>query len=178
MLVVGAVLANDYVFWWIAQLVAIAILIFLFLRWKPGFLAGKTIGQTLGGALDARKAQIDDQLAAAERSRQEAERIHQQTQQDIEKARSEAQQIVSGAARTSEAIKTEIVQRAQEEGQRILAQAKAEIGQERNQALQALQRRAADIVVDAAGQIVSQHGDERADQQLINSSLRRLGDHR
>jgi F-type H+-transporting ATPase subunit b len=178
MVLAGTVLANNYPFWWLAQIVAIGILIFLFLRWRPNFLSGKTIGETLGRVLDARRAQIEDQLAAAERSRQEAERVHAQTQQDIEQARQEAEKIVTGATHTSEAIRTEITQRASSEAERILAQAKAEIDQERNQALQALQRRAADIVVDAAGQVVARHMDAHADEQLINTSLRNMGDGR
>lgn len=175
MTLAGTVLANNYPFWWIAQLIAISILVFLFLRWRPGFLGGKTIGETLGSALDERRAQIDDQLAAADRSRQEAERLRAQTQADIERAHQEAQHIVSGAQHTSEAIRTQMSKRAEDEAQRIVAQAKSEIDQERNQALQALQRRAADIVIDAAGQVVARYTDERGDKELINSSLRKMG---
>jgi F-type H+-transporting ATPase subunit b len=176
MVIAASVLANDYVFWWIAQLIAVAILVFLFLRWRPGFLGGQTIGQTLGAALDARKAQIDDQLAVAERNRQEAERLHEQVRKDVEQAHVEAEQIVAGSSKTADAIRQEIEQRASEERQRILAQGRADIQQEESQAMQALQRRAADIVIDAAGEIVSRHMDERSDRQLIDSSLRRFGD--
>jgi F-type H+-transporting ATPase subunit b len=176
--VAAAVLANNYWVWWIAQLIAVAILVALFLRWKPGFLGGRTIGQTVGAALDARKAQIEEQLAVAERNREEAERLREQVRLDVEHAREEAERISSSSTTTAEAIRREIEQRAVDERQRILAQGRADIQQEEAQALQALQRRAADIVIDAAGEIVSRHMDENSDQRLIHGSLQKLGDGR
>jgi F-type H+-transporting ATPase subunit b len=173
--IAASTLSSSYLWWWGAQLVSVAFLIYLFLRWRPGFLGGRTIGETLGAALDARKAQIDEQLKVAERNREEAERLRAQVLQDVETAREEAQKIVAGSSRTAEAIRQEIEQRAAEERQRILAQGRADIRQEEAQAMQALQRRAADIVIDAAGQIVSSHMDEASDQQLISSSLHSMG---
>jgi len=170
------ILAHNYLVWWGAQLFALAVLIFLFLRWKPAFLGGKTVGQTLGDALDARNAQIKDQLEAAERSRQEAARIREQSQRDIEQARTEAAQIVERAHSTSAAIRQEIETRAQDEAKRVVAQAADEIDFERRQAEQALRRRAADIVVDAAGQIVQRNLDPQTDQRLIAQSLQQMGD--
>jgi F-type H+-transporting ATPase subunit b len=171
---IASVLASSYPVWWLAQLIAIAILVFLFLRWRPGFLSGKTIGETLGALLQTRKEQIEEQLAAAERSRQEAERLREQTQADLIKAREEADRIVSGAEQTSEAIRNEIVQRASEEAARVSSQASAEIEQEKSRAILALQRRAADIVVDAAGQVISRNLDQDTDRSLIDRSLREM----
>jgi F-type H+-transporting ATPase subunit b len=168
------ILAHNYPIWWLAQLVAVGILVFLFLRWKPGFLGGKTIGTTLGNTLDAREAQIKEQLAAAERSREEAARIREASQRDIQQAREEANGIVQRAGTTSQAIQQEIETRARQEYDRIIGQARTEIDYERQQAELALQRRAADIVIDAAGQIVQQHLDAGTDQQLIGDSLGNL----
>lgn len=173
-----AVLADQYFIWWGAQIVAVAILVFLALRWRPGFLGGKTVGMTLGAALDRREAQIRDQLEAAERSRQEAARIREEAQQDISRARSEAEQIVSRAHHTSEAIGQEMEQRARQEYERVIGQARLEIDYERRQAELALRRRAADIVVDAAGQVVANHISPEVDRRIIRESLQDLGDGR
>jgi len=172
---IASVLASSYPLWWLAQIIAIAILVILFLRWRPGFLSGKTVGETLGAALDARKGQIEEQLAAAERSRQEAARIREQSAQDVARAREEAEGIVSRAAETSQAIQKDIEARAHEEYDRIVGQARNEIESERRQAELALRRRAADIVVDAAQQIVERHLDDESDQRLIQESVSHLG---
>jgi F-type H+-transporting ATPase subunit b len=168
-------LASNIVIWWIAQLVAIAILVALFLRWRPGFLKGRTIGETVGALLDAREAQIQEQLEAAQRSREEAARIQQQSEQEIAQAREEGKTIVERAATTSQAIQQEIEKRAREEYDRIIGQARQQIDYEREQAEVALRRRAADIVVDAAGEVVRRNLDSVTDQRLIDDTLSHLG---
>lgn len=168
-------LANDYWVWWLAQLVAIAILVVLFLRWRPGFLGKRTVREALGAALAARENGIREQLQAAERSRQEAAAIREQANRDIEQARQQANDIVARAQQTSEAIQRDMEEQARAEYQRIVGQAKSEIEYEREQAELALRRRAADIVVDAAGQIVRQNLDPEADHRIIGESLDELG---
>lgn len=167
-------LAHNLLIWWIAQVAAIAILLYFILVHHWGFLGGRTITSMLAGMLDTRANRIDEQLRAAERSREEARLIREQTAQEVERARREAQQIVSRAAGTSEAIRHEIEVRARADYERILEQAKVEIALERERAEQALQRRAADIVVDAAEQVISTHLQPQSDRRLIESSLDNL----
>lgn len=169
-------LAGNVYLWWAAQLVAIAILVLLFLRWRPKFTGRRTIGEIVGSLLDAREAQIRQQLAAADEAREEARRLHEEAQQDIERARGEAEEIVTRATRTSELIREDMDRHAREEYDRIVAQARVEIDLERERAESALRRRAADIVIDAAGQVVERELTPQADAGLINSSLDNLGE--
>lgn len=171
-------LANNYIIWWIAQLVAIAILVYLFLRWRPGFMGGKTIGETMGGALDTREGQIRSQLDAAQQSRDEAERIHSESQREITEAREQSEQIVARASETGQAIQQEIQDRAREEYTRIVGQAATQIEYERERAEQALRRSAADIVVDAAGQVIEKHLEAQTDRRLIMESLQDMREFR
>lgn len=164
-------LSGQVWLWWIAQVLAIAILVFLFLRWRPGFLGKRTVGEMMSSALDAREENIRDQLEAAQRSREEAERIQQAAMADIERARRESREIVERARTTSEAIQEDMQRRAQEEATRVVAQASAQINYERDQAELALQRRAADIVVDAARTVIQQNLDDSSDRRIIDTSL-------
>lgn len=164
-------LAGTFLLWWAAQVVAVAILIFLFLRWRPGFTGGRTVGEMLGQALDAREESIRAQLEEARRSREEAARIQEESERNIAHARSESEDIVSRATQTSQSIKEDITRRAEEEYQRVVAQARHQIDYEREQAELALRRRAADIVVDAAGQVVKQYLQPERDRELIVDSL-------
>src|SRR5437763_16823020 len=104
-------LANNLIIWWIAQVAAVAILVGLFLRWRPGFLGGKTIREMTGQALDSREQQIKEQLEAAQRSREEAARIREESERDLEQARHQADEIVARAGHTSEAIQQELHKR-------------------------------------------------------------------
>ncbi|HEX8919548.1 MAG TPA: F0F1 ATP synthase subunit B [Chloroflexota bacterium] len=164
-------LAHAYFLWWGAQIVAVAILVALVLRWRPGFTGGRTIGEMLSQALDAREQGIRAQLEEAQRSREEAARIQEESERNIEHAREEANGIVSRASQTSLSIQEDIKRRAEEEYQRIVAQARHQIDYEREQAELALRRRAADIVIDAAGQIVQRHLEPQQDRELIVDSL-------
>lgn len=167
-------LAENFIWWWIAQVVAVAILVFLFLRWRPGFLGGRTIGETLGRTLDARAEGIRTQLEAAERSREEAERLHAEAQKDVERARVEAREIVDRAAHTSQAIGADLERRAREEYERIVGQARSEIEFERERAISTLRRRAGDVIVDAAREVVERTLEPDADRRVIADSLSNL----
>lgn len=167
-------LSGQLFLWWGAQVLAIIIIVVLFLMWRPGFLRGRTIREAFGQALDARAARIQEQLEAAQRSREEAARIHEESQQELARAREQAEEIVTRAASTSQAIQHEIEVRAKEEYDRIVGQARNQINYERQQAEVALRRRAADIVVDAAGQVVERYLEPQSDRRLIDDSLTNL----
>lgn len=174
--VILASLAGSYALWFVAQLIALAIIVLLIVRWRPGFLGKRTIGETLGAALDARSAQIQSQLEAAERSRREAEEIRAQSRRDVERAREEARVIVDRAQETSVAIQREMHERAQQEYERIVGQARGEIEYERRQAELALQKEAASVVVDAATEVVRNALTPEGDRRLIVESLANLTD--
>lgn len=167
-------LATNYFVWWAAQVAAIVIIIYFVVRRRFGFLGNRTIGQAFSEALDARQAQIREQLEAAERSREEARKIQEAAEREVEEARRDGEGIVTRAASTSEAIQREMHERAREEYQRIVGQARSQIEYERRQAEMALRRSAADIVVDAAREIVERYLDPPADKKIIDESLGEL----
>lgn len=167
-------LEANLIVWWIAQVVAVAILVVLFLRWRPGFLGGRTIGETLNRTLDARSDAIRDQLEAAQRSREEAQRLHAEAQEDVERARVEAREIVERASHTSEAIGSDLEKRAREEYERIVGQARSQIEFERERAISALRRNAADVVIDAAREVVQRTLEPESDRRVIEDSLTNL----
>jgi len=171
-------LSGTYPLWWIAQIGALVIVVALILRWRPKFLKGNTIGGSLGKTLDAREAEIRVQLAAAQRSREEAARIREQSAADVEQARQEANDIVARATQTSQTIQHEIEVRAHDEYQRVVGQARNEIEYERQQAESRLRREAADIVIDAARQVIDRHLQETTDRRLIEDSLASMKDGR
>jgi F-type H+-transporting ATPase subunit b len=175
-MVVAATLSSNLFFWWLAQIIAVAILVILFLRWRPGFLGGRTIKDSMNGALDARSDAIREQLEAAQRSREEAARLHAEAQRDVENARTEAAEIVERASHTSAAIGADLERRAREEYDRVVGQARSQIEFERERALSALRRRAADIVIDSAREVVERTMEPRSDRRVIQDSLSNLKD--
>jgi len=169
--VLGATLSGTYLAWLIADVIAIAILVWAFLRWRPGFLRGSSIREAANRMLEVREQQIRTQLEEAQRSREEAARMREQSASQIEQARREAEAIVERARHTSAAIGEDLERRAREEYDRIVGQARSEIEYERERAELALRRRAADIVVDAAREVVQRNLDPQTDDRLIVESL-------
>ncbi|MGI8826307.1 MAG: F0F1 ATP synthase subunit B [Chloroflexota bacterium] len=167
-------LAQDIPIWFVAELLAVVIVIFLVLRWHPGFLGGRTVKDTVNQALEQREDQIREQLSAAQRSREEAERIREESKKDIARAKEEAGAIVARASTTSDSILQDLQVRARAEYERIVSQARVQIDFERQQAEAALRRRAADVVVDAAGQVLQRNLDAETDRHIIGSSLSEL----
>lgn len=169
--VVLADLSQYYIWWFVAEVAAVAVLV-----WFVGFrrfegLGNQTIAQRVKGVLDARANNIQEQLQAAERSREEAARIQQQAARDMEQARQQAEDIVTRAGETSQAIQRDMEEKARAEYERIVGQARTAIEYEREQAELRLRQKAADIVIDAAREVVERNRDPEADRKLIDDSL-------
>jgi F-type H+-transporting ATPase subunit b len=125
-------------------------------------------------AAEARQKQVADQLAAAEKGRQEAERLRRETEGEMQRARVEAQGIIEAANRSGDRLRQEAQQRAQEEGQRIVDQAKKEIEAERQRAIQAIRAEAADLVVDATRRVLGESLDGDRHRKLIEEVIAQI----
>jgi F-type H+-transporting ATPase subunit b len=122
-------------------------------------------------AAEARQKQVADQLAAAEKARQEAERLRAGSENEMQQARVEAQRIIEAANRSGDRLRQEAQQRAQEEGQRIVEQAHKEIEAERQRAIQAIRTEAADLVVEATRRVLGESLDGERHRKLIDEAI-------
>jgi F-type H+-transporting ATPase subunit b len=122
-------------------------------------------------AAEARQKQVADQLAAAERARQEAERRLDEAESGLQESRIEAQRIIEAANRSGERLNQEAQERAQQEGHRIIEQAKKEIEAERQRAIQAVRAEAADLVVEATRRVLRESLDGERQRKLIEEVI-------
>jgi len=122
-------------------------------------------------AAEARQNQIKLQLEQAEIARKEADQRAQAAQEEIQKARIQAGQIIEQANRAAERIHQEAQDKAKEEARRIVEAASRDIDAERQRAIQEIRVQMADIVTGAVRRIVGESLDGARHRQLIDAAI-------
>lgn len=119
-------------------------------------------------ALDARKKQIADGLAAGERGKHEQELAQKRAAEVLVEAKRQAQEIIAKAEKRAAEIVEEAKTDAKAEGERILTAARAEIGQEVNRAKEGLRAQVVSIALAGASKVLEREVDANTHNDLLN----------
>lgn len=119
-------------------------------------------------ALDARKKQIADGLAEAERGRQDLELAAKRSAEILREAKEKASEIIVNSEKRGSEIVEEAKGQAKAEGDRIIAGAKAEINQEVFRAKEQLRTQVSAIALAGAGKILGREIDAKAHNDLLD----------
>lgn len=119
-------------------------------------------------AIEDRRTEISDGLAAADQAQRDLAAAQDQVAQMIKQARTQATEIVDQAHTRGSEIVDEAKQNAIGEGDRLLAGARAEIDQERDRVREALRKELATIAVAAATQLLGREIDSAANADLLD----------
>ena len=125
-------------------------------------------------ALAAREATIRKSLADAEKARQELERLNQESEAIIRKARVEAESIVGASRADAERLRAELREKARAEADGILKNAERQIQLETARALEQIRREAADISVAIASKLLQKNITKEDNERLIEDALKQL----
>jgi len=119
-------------------------------------------------ALENRKKQIADGLAAGERGKHEQELAQKRAAEVLVEAKRQAQEIIAKAEKRAAEIVDEAKNDAKTEGERILTAARAEIGQEVNRAKEGLRAQVVSIAIAGAGKVLEREIDANTHNDLLN----------
>jgi F-type H+-transporting ATPase subunit b len=155
-------LLEDPEFW-----VVLAVLIFVIGVWKPARRA------ILGG-LDARATRIRDELAAAQRLREEAERALAAYQQQQRQAAAEAEAILAHARDEADRVAAQAARNLEETLARRQRLAEERIAQEEAKAIAEIRAVTVDVAISAARQVIVAELDERRGAALIDAAISAL----
>jgi F-type H+-transporting ATPase subunit b len=149
----------------IAQLASFAVFVWFTMKfvWPP-----------LVKALEERKAQIADGLAAAERGAHEKELAEKAAKEKLHEAKLQSAEIVARAEKRAAEIVDEAKEQARVEGDRIVTAARAEIEQEVNKAREALRTRVAELAVAGAEKILRKEINADAHKEIIDELARQI----
>jgi F-type H+-transporting ATPase subunit b len=139
-------------------------------------ILGRYVYPRVMAAAEARQRQIAEQLAQAERARQEAETRLSDVDVKLQEARRQAAEIVEGAGRSAEQLRLEVRARAEEEARRIVENARRDIEAERRKAIDSVRGQVADLVVAATEKVVGETLDDRRHRALIERAIAQVGE--
>jgi F-type H+-transporting ATPase subunit b len=145
-----------------ATLIAQLVMFILFVAFCMKFVWPPIIG-----ALEARKKQIADGLAAAERGKHEMELAAKRAADVLREAKEKASEIVALAEKRGVEIVEEEKAKARTEAERILTGAKAEIDQEVFRAKEQLRTQVSAVALAGASKILSREVDAKAHNDLL-----------
>ena len=129
----------------------------------------KFVWPPIVGALEARKKQIADGLAAADRGKHELELAAKRASETMHEAKIKASEIIAQAEKRAGQIVDEAKNAAKGEGDRMITAAKAEIEQESHRAREALRGEVAALVVAGAGKVLRREIDAKAHADLLEA---------
>jgi F-type H+-transporting ATPase subunit b len=155
-------LFEDPEFW-----VLLAVVVFVIGVWKPARRA------ILGG-LDARAVRIRDELEAARRLRDEAQRALAAYQKQEREAAAEADAILVHARAEAERVAAQAARNLEEALERRRRLAEERIAQEEAKALAEIRAVTVDVAISAARQVIAAELDETRGGALIDIAITAL----
>jgi F-type H+-transporting ATPase subunit b len=129
----------------------------------------KFVWTPIMAALEARKKEIADGLAAAERGQHEQELAQERAKETLHDAKQQAAEIVNQAHKRANEIIEEAKNDAKAEGERMLTAAQTEIEQEMNRSREVLREKVAILVVSGAEKILQKEINSDVHKDVIDN---------
>ena len=123
-----------------------------------------------------RKAKADSQIADAEKLRTEAEAMKAEYEQNLQNARTEANQIVAAAQKTAAARSEELLGEARAQAAALKQKAEADIAQERKKAVNEVKDEIGGMAMEIASKVVEREIKEADRQDLIDEFIKNVGE--
>ena len=123
-----------------------------------------------------RKAKADSEIADAQKLRTEAEAMKAEYEQNLQNARTEANQIVATAQKTATARSEEIVGEARAQAAALKQKAEADIAQERKKAVNEVKDEIGGIAMEIASKVVGREISEKDHKDLIDEFIKNVGE--
>ena len=123
-----------------------------------------------------RKAKADSQIADAEKLRTEAEAMKAEYEQNLQNARTEANQIVAAAQKTAAARSEWLVEEARAQAAALKQKAEADIAQERKKAVNEVKDEIGGMAMEIASKVVEREIKEADHQDLIDEFIKNVGE--
>ena len=123
-----------------------------------------------------RKAKADSEIADAQKLRTEAEAMKAEYEQNLQNARTEANQIVTAAQKTATARSEEIVGEARAQAAALKQKAEADIAQERKKAVNEVKDEIGGIAMEIASKVVEREISEKDHKDLIDEFIKKVGE--
>ena len=151
------------IFWtWATFFVVLAVVAWK--AWRP-----------MVNALEKREAGIRGALEAAEKARQESEELTVKMEDELQRSRSEAQQIIAEAKTSADKIREELEESAKKKAEELISKAKDQIKAERENTLREITTTVVDLSLSVASKVIKRNLTTEDNKKLVEESLRQIG---
>ncbi len=140
------------------------------------FIFKKFLLKPIKQVIADRKAKADSEIADAQKLRTEAEAMKAEYEQNLQNARTEANQIVATAQKTATARSEEIVGEARAQAAALKQKAEADIAQERKKAVNEVKDEIGGIAMEIASKVVEREISEKDHKDLIDEFIKNVGE--
>ena len=127
-------------------------------------------------ALESREEEIKNALSAAEKAREEAEKVSSDYEQSMKDAQVKAQEIISDSKAAAEKVKADIEKTAEEKAESMLANAKEHINAEKENAIKDIRDIAIDLSIDIASKVIEKNIDSEENRRLVEEAMNNIGE--
>ena len=125
-------------------------------------------------ALETRQNAIRKSLDDAQQARQELERLNSESTQILNRARVEAEAIITQSRSDGDRLREEIRARARTEADNIVKNAERQIQLETSRALEQIRREAVDLSVMIASKIIQRNLTREDNEKLIDEAMKQV----
>ena len=138
------------------------------------FILARLAFPRISQALDRRQRAIEDSIDAAERTRQEAQRLLADYRERLEEARNQSDEIIERARNAADAHERDAVQEARARREQLLEQTRRDIDSETRRAIDEIRREVADLTVMATEKVTRKTLTEDDQRRLVDDALSEL----
>ena len=140
------------------------------------YLIKRFLFKPINEILEKRKKMADEVLTDARAAKDEAEKLRDEYEQGMSKARAAATQIVRSAQKQAQVQADKVVKEAQDKADAIKAKAEADIAQDRKKALNEVKDEIGGLAMEIAGKVVSKEIREEDHKDLIDEFIQDGGE--
>ena len=132
--------------------------------------------QPVTNLMEQRTKAIEEGIAQAQKAKQAAQTLQEQSEAQLAQVRGQADQIVAQAKQQGQREYDQIIASAQADAQAIRTDAQQQLEAERRQMLQDAQQQVAALALLAAAKVSGRAMDQAGDRDLVEDFLREAGD--
>lgn len=140
------------------------------------FILKKLLFGRINAVLEQRAALVKSEIASAEDSNRQAEKLKVQYESKLTDARHEAAKIVADAQNRAQRVYEGKMTEADADAKRLRSEAEAQIASERKTMLQGARNEVASLALLAAAKVAQRSMDDAADRALVDTFLSEVGE--
>ena len=138
------------------------------------FVLAKFAWKPLLKMLQDREDMIRSSLEDAEKAKSELERLNEESEAIMAKARSEAQSILADGKAAAEKVKDDIIAKSKEQANKIREDAGNQIQVEKDKAISEIKKEVVNLTLSVAEKLIQKNLSDADNKSLIEESLKKV----